>query len=127
MDASIFRVIVPAKEIESAVAFYAALFDAPGERVSPHRHYFECGPVILAVVDPSADRIPFRANPDWLYLSVQDLDEALSRSLAAGATLETPIADYPWGERSFYVRDTSGNPICFVQATTLFTGGRFIP
>ena len=127
MDASIFRVIVPAKEMKAAVAFYAALFDVSGERVSPNRHYFVAGPIILAVVEPVPGHEPFRPNPDWLYLSVQDLDEALSRALAAGATLETPIAEYPWGERSFYVRDTSGNPLCFVEATTLFTGGRFVP
>jgi hypothetical protein len=27
----------------------------------------------------------------------------------------------PWGERSFYVTDTWGNELCFVQDGTLFT------
>ena len=30
----------------------------------------------------------------------------------------------PWGERSFYLRDPFGNPLCFVDAATLFTGPR---
>jgi hypothetical protein len=32
------------------------------------------------------------------------------------------IATRPWGERSFYLRDPFGNPLCFVDAATLFTG-----
>jgi hypothetical protein len=28
----------------------------------------------------------------------------------------------PWGERLFYAKDPSGNPICFVDEGTLFTG-----
>ena len=30
----------------------------------------------------------------------------------------------PWGERSFYAFDPFGNPICFVDARTVFTGKR---
>ena len=32
------------------------------------------------------------------------------------------IATRPWGERSFYVHDPFGNPLCFVDAGSLFTG-----
>jgi uncharacterized glyoxalase superfamily protein PhnB len=32
------------------------------------------------------------------------------------------IADRPWGERSFYVADPFGNPVCFVSRETVFTG-----
>ena len=32
------------------------------------------------------------------------------------------IVTRPWGERSFYVNDPSGNGLCFVDETTLFTG-----
>jgi len=28
----------------------------------------------------------------------------------------------PWGERSFYAVDPFGNPLCFVDQKTLFTG-----
>ena len=33
------------------------------------------------------------------------------------------IAKRPWGEESFYVSDPFGNPLCFVAADTVFTGG----
>ena len=126
MEASIFRVIVPVDGIQQGVDFYAALFGTPGERVSGGRHYFQCGPVVLALVDPASERQPFRPNPDWLYLAVADLEDALGRAKAAGATVEVDIADYSWGERSFYMRDPFGNPLCFVLNETMFTGGRFV-
>jgi hypothetical protein len=31
------------------------------------------------------------------------------------------IAQRPWGERSFYMNDPSGNPLCFVDEKTVFT------
>jgi hypothetical protein len=31
------------------------------------------------------------------------------------------IARRPWGERSFYMRDPFGNPLCFVDEASLFT------
>jgi hypothetical protein len=30
------------------------------------------------------------------------------------------IATRPWGQRSFYMRDPFGNPLCFVDETTIF-------
>jgi hypothetical protein len=30
----------------------------------------------------------------------------------------------PWGERSFYGLDPSGNPVCFVDSATVFRGSR---
>jgi hypothetical protein len=32
------------------------------------------------------------------------------------------IARRPWGERSFYLREPFGNPLCFVDSAALFTG-----
>ncbi len=31
------------------------------------------------------------------------------------------VLERPWGERSFYVTDTWGNELCFVQEGTLYT------
>jgi hypothetical protein len=36
--------------------------------------------------------------------------------------IEGQIALRPWGERSFYAKDPFGNPICFVDEQTVFTG-----
>jgi catechol 2,3-dioxygenase-like lactoylglutathione lyase family enzyme len=131
--ARLFRVIVPVNDLAAAAPFYAALLEQPGIRVSAGRHYFPCGPVVLALYDPRADgddRVP-RPNFDHLYLAVDDLEGAHARaSRVGGLSTETgdgrlpmgEIARRPWGERSFYMHDPFGNPLCFVDAATLFTG-----
>ncbi|MDZ7729308.1 MAG: VOC family protein [Dehalococcoidia bacterium] len=131
MRPQLFRVIVPVDDIERAASFYEALLGFVGERVSPGRHYFDCGGVILACVDPRADGDAHdaRPNPDHVYLAVDSVEEALTRAGAAGATPlnwpgeDAPIAYRPWGERSFYTRDPFGNPLCFVQRGTEYRGG----
>jgi predicted enzyme related to lactoylglutathione lyase len=83
MSATLYRVIVPVTDIERAVAFYAPLFDSPGERVSPGRHYFDLGGTIFAVYDPAADgdeASEWRHHPNqYIYMSVDDIDGTLQR------------------------------------------------
>jgi catechol 2,3-dioxygenase-like lactoylglutathione lyase family enzyme len=129
----LYRVIVPVGDIESAAMFYGTLFGQPGARVSPGRHYFVCGDVTLALYSPRADgdeRDP-RPNFDHLYFAVDVLEElhrragqlgALSTEVGDGHLSMGEIATRPWGERSFYLRDPFGNPLCFVDSLTLFTG-----
>jgi catechol 2,3-dioxygenase-like lactoylglutathione lyase family enzyme len=127
--ARLFRVILPAVDMERSVAFYAAILEQPGRRVSPERHYFDCGQTILAIVRPPA-ATNIRPNYDHVYFAVDDLEAALERVKAAGPSgLDVPgqergIARRPWGERSFYCQDPTGNPICLVEAGTEFTGSR---
>ena len=129
----LFRVVIPVPDGEAGAAFYAALLDDPGERVADIRHYFDCGGVILAVVDVERDRQahdgePFRPNPELIYLAVPDLEALLARAQdLKGAEITESIQTHPWGERSFYLRDPWGNPLCFVDERTAFTGGRFVP
>ena len=120
----LFRVIVPVTDIERAAEFYTVLLQSAGRRVSPGRHYFDCGGVILACFDPRADTDAFDLppNPDHIYFAVGDLEAAFERATAAGCSELGPIAKQPWGERSFYAKDPFGNRLCFVDDTTLFTG-----
>jgi uncharacterized glyoxalase superfamily protein PhnB len=54
---------------------------------------------------------------------VEDLEATLTRMRTLpGAHIDSEIEIRPWGERSFYARDPFGNPLCFVDETTLFTG-----
>lgn len=133
MAVRIFRVILPVDDIERAANFYSTVLDTPGTRVSPGRHYFHCGGVVLACVDASAegDGHSLRPNAEHVYFAVDDLEERHQACIAAGGDLRTPhvhdkpggvIATRPWGERSFYCIDPFGNPICFVDHRTLFTG-----
>jgi predicted enzyme related to lactoylglutathione lyase len=120
----LFRVILPVSDIEAAAAFYSSLLEMPGTRVSGGRHYFDCGGTILACYDALADSDPepLGPNPEHVYFGVDDLDAALDRAKQVGCRDLTEIKIQPWGERSFYARDPFGNPICFVDSQTLFTG-----
>jgi predicted enzyme related to lactoylglutathione lyase len=125
-SAHVFRVIVPVRKIDEAAASYGAVLDAPGRRISPGRHYFGCGPVILACFDPQADGDPWKAtpNPDHIYFAVDDLEEYFRRvSSQPNGRILRPIQTQPWGERSFYCTDPFGNKLCFVDNRTTFTGG----
>jgi uncharacterized glyoxalase superfamily protein PhnB len=105
------------------------VLDLPGDRVSGGRHYFSCGGTILACYEAVADGDPEPAgpNPQHVYFSVGDLEAVRERALQAGAPEVTQIETQPWGERSFYARDPFGNPICFVDSATLFTGSASWP
>jgi predicted enzyme related to lactoylglutathione lyase len=123
--ARIFRVILPVGDIEHAARFYGALLGIPGKRVSGGRHYFDCGGVILACFDPRRDGDDFDAvpNPDHVYFAVPDVDAVFARAQALDCkTLDAQVKRRPWGERCFYAKDPFGNPLCFVDDTTLFTG-----
>ena len=132
-SARLFRVILPVNDIEASASFYAALLDDAGMRVSPGRHYFVCGGAVLALYEPRADgddRTP-RPNFDHVYFAMDDLPAVFERARQVGG-LSTQVGDgglrmgeiarRPWGEVSFYMHDPSGNPLCFVDASTLFTG-----
>ncbi len=122
----LYRVVLPAGEMEASVGFYRRLLEMEGERVSSGRHYFTCGGVILAVVDPRADGDDrdTRPNADHVYLAVGDLEIFHQRAadLEALSPVMGAIETRPWGERSFYARDPFGNPLCFVEESTLFLG-----
>jgi catechol 2,3-dioxygenase-like lactoylglutathione lyase family enzyme len=132
--AHLYRVILPVSDIERAAAFYAAVFGAPGRRVSPGRHYFDCEGTILACFDPRADGDGYvaKSNPEPLYFAVSDLRGTYEACAVAGAVFATGsppgvgplggIARRPWGEESFYAADPFGNPLCFVARDTVFRG-----
>jgi predicted enzyme related to lactoylglutathione lyase len=128
MTVKLYRVIVPVRDVAAAERFYAAVFEEPGERVSPGRHYFDLGGTVMAVYDPVADGDELEGGwrhhaNQYVYFGVSDLEAVLARAVEAGAdVLGDGIASMPWGERLFYARDPWGNPICFVDDSTLFLG-----
>lgn len=133
MPAKLFRVIVPVAELDQATRFYASVLGTAGLRVSPGRHYFDCGGVILACFSArqDGDEVDPRPNPDHLYFAVDDLEATYESCKTAGAKFAPGevhgdpagrIAKRPWGERSFYIHDPFGNPVCFVDSATIYTG-----
>ncbi len=106
------------------MSFYGELLQLEPDTTVPSRVYLHCGEAIVvlvdvAVEDPGAE---FRTNPDDVYFATDDLDGALRRATKSGTTIRSGIATQPWGERSFYLDDPDGNPLCVVDETTLFLG-----
>ena len=127
---SLFRMILHVSDMNRAAGFYTALLGTAGRRVAPSRLYFDCGAVILALVDPAGGEEAPKTNPDYVYFSVQDLEAVHARASELGCLSKGEvhgrsagdIATRPWGERSFYAYDPFGNGLCFVDERTVFTG-----
>lgn len=121
----LYRVIVPVKSIEKATEFYSRILNMEGTRVSSGRHYFNCGGTILACYDPVADGddLEPKPNPDHIYISVADIEKIFNLIKDLDASLiQDSIKNQPWGEKTFYIKDPFGNPICFVDEKTVFMG-----
>ena len=125
----LFRVTVEVANLDEAATFYAKLFGIEGKRHPGARHNFDCGGVILAVLDVSQGGMSPTPGPKSLYFAVKDLDAVHERASALhalapykvhGQAAGEPIKR-PWGERSFYVVDKWGNDMCFVEEGTLYT------
>ena len=124
---SIFRIFLPVSDSAKADAFYQRLLASEGRLIHGGRRYFDCGPVILAVIENNGTPIG-----DHIYFSVANLDAVFARAkeldcLEKDDVHGTPSGEInvrPWGERSFYCRDPFGNGLCFVDEKTLFSGVR---
>ena len=130
---TLYRIILQVDNLDKAEEFYGDLLQDRGRR-SPRggRHYIDCGPVILALVDVTGESADAKPSPlpDFIYFAVNDLESVharasrlncLSTEDVHGASAGD-IVKRPWGERSFYAYDPWGNGLCFVDETTLFTG-----
>jgi len=127
----LFRVILQVSDLDKAAEFYAKLLNDEGRRIPRgSRHYFDCGPVILALVDVSAGGDEAKPIPDYIYFAVADLQAVYDRASRLNCLSDEDvhgepagqIVKRPWGELSFYVADPWGNGLCFVDEQTLFTG-----
>ncbi len=124
----LYRIILPVPDLEQAVRFYAGIFGQEGIRVSSGRHYFDLERTILALYDPLADGDEihqpwvFHEN-QYLYIATDNLETIHKKFIASESRYVDPeINTMPWGERLFYANDLFGNPICFVDRKTVFTG-----
>ena len=134
-DATVlYRIILQVDDLDKAEDFYGKLLSDRGRRIPrASRHYIDCGPVILALVDVTGGHttgIEPKPLPDYVYLSVNNLEGVHDRARELNCLSNEDvhgdsageIVKRPWGERSFYVHDPWGNGLCFVDENTLFTG-----
>ena len=125
----LFRVTLEVADLERATQLYAALFGLDGQRYPGARHYFDCGGVIVAVLDVSRGGMPPTPGPKSLYFAVDDVDIVHARAEQLGVLAPyqvhgepaSAVITRPWGERSFYVVDPWGNDLCFCENGTLYT------
>jgi len=125
----LFRVTVEVSDLERATRIYGELLGIAGTRHPGARHYFDCGGVVLAVIDVSRGGLPPTPGAKSLSFAVDDAAAIHARATALGVL--APYAVHgepagalitrPWGERSFYVVDPWGNDLCFCQDGTLYT------
>jgi predicted enzyme related to lactoylglutathione lyase len=127
----LFRINIEVGNLDEAARFYSDLLGTPGRRQAGSRVYFDCGAVTLQVVDVAATGmgVPHPAAKA-LYFTVEDLDALFERAQALGCLSQEmvhgarggAITVRPWGERSFYAEDKWLNPLCFVEAGTIYPG-----
>ena len=103
-----------------ALDFYAAAFGAvetmrlaePSGRIGHAEITIEGARVMLSDEYPEMDvRSPqtIGGSPVMIHLYVSDVDAVAARAVAAGATLERPVADQFYGDRSGQLRDPFGH------------------
>jgi hypothetical protein len=126
---SLFRISVEVGQLDEAIDFYSTLLGIAGRKQAGSRCYFTCGAVTLQVVDVSSVRRPHPAAKA-LYFMVNNLDDLFARAQRLGCLARADVHGapgdairvQPWGERSFYAEDRWANPLCFVEAGTIYPG-----
>lgn len=124
-----FRLNIEVGDLKSAISFYTTLLGIEGRKQAGSRCYFGCGPVTLQVVDVSSVGQPHPAAKA-LYFTVDNLEAAYERAKSLRCLSPEDVHDEPgggivvrpWGERSFYALDPWKNPLCFVEAGTVYAG-----
>ena len=134
MAPTLYRIILQVDNLDRAEEFYGKLLGDRGRRIPRGaRHYFDCGTVILALVDVTAEgmvKAQPKPLPDYVYFAVDNVEAYHQRARELNCLSNEDvhgepageIVVRPWHERSFYAFDPWGNGLCFVDENTLFTG-----
>jgi predicted enzyme related to lactoylglutathione lyase len=124
----LFRLNIEVGNLAEAAKFYGELLGLKGEVHAGARCYFAAGSVTLQVVDTTGEKRPPHPAAKCLYFVVKDLDAVFARAKPLGClsremvhgVVGGEISVRPWGERSFYADDPWANPLCFVEAGTIY-------
>ena len=110
-----FNTVTPYFFVENAEQFVAFLVNGLGG-VEVHRSVRPDGRIANAQVRIGTTTVMaseaggrYGAMPASCYLYVEDADQATTRALAAGASLEMDVADMLYGDRQGGIRDPHGN------------------
>ncbi|CRD56526.1 VOC family protein [Stenotrophomonas indicatrix] len=120
-----FIVNLDVPDLAAAETFYTAAFDLRvGRRLGPGALELLGGPTPLYLLQSDAgsaatddgdvrdyERHWTPVHLDWV---VADIDAALARAVAAGATLERPVRERLWGKIAV-LSDPFGHGFCLIQ------------
>ena len=106
----------PEAEMNFCVAAFGAIEQVrrpgPGRLAHSHRHAHQRrvpgGAVRVPGCCPSRARVADGSSPVVLLVYVADVDQALERAVAQGATVLIPAQDQFWGDRSARILDPCG-------------------
>lgn len=114
---------VGVRDIEEAIAFYEALFEAPldteekeGRPVHARARFGEDDSFFLLNLRERDAHEPHRDHVTAFGFAVDDLEAAHGRAVAAGAREHFGPTDSPGLPRHSRIEDPSGNRIVFWQA-----------
>ena len=111
---SVFRVFVPVADSKKADDFYQRLFNTEGRLIHGGRRYFDCGPVIFAVIENNGTPIG-----DHIYFAVADLESVFARAKELDCLEDDNVHGAPRA-RSPFGRGASGHSIAATPSATAF-------
>jgi lactoylglutathione lyase len=112
------------QDLERSLAFYVDLLRLPLDHRSGPYAQLRTGSTRLALFEREAMgrtlgrrlRPPDADAPGFeIGFKVADVDAVFAELTAAGAAVEMPPTDRPWGQRTAYLRDPDGHLIELVQ------------
>jgi len=77
---TLFRVTLQVSDLVEGVRFYESLLGAKGRAIHGARHYIDCGPVILTILDPTQGGEPAQPIPDYVYFAVEGIERYHARA-----------------------------------------------
>lgn len=121
-----FRLNLEVDDLAAAADFYGALLGGDARPQMGNRVYVDTGAVTLQIVEVARPHLAAKA----LYFATADLDGLHAVAARLGCLSEEDVHGEPagearvrpWGERSFYCADPAGNPLCFVEEGSIYTG-----
>ena len=125
MSAS-FRVCIDVDDLERAIAFYTQVFGLTlGRRGGQDWAELLGGSAPIDLLAKSGGTMAFSPHgakrdyarhwtPLHLDFEVTELDAAVERALAAGAKLESPATEKPWGRIALF-SDPFGHGFCLLE------------
>lgn len=121
------RVCIDVDDLDRAIAFYSSVLDLrPGRRLGEHWVEMLGATSVIDLLGTPAGTAPSPSLPQtqrrfdrhWtpvhLDFVVDDIDAAVRRALAAGATLDREVQPRPYG-RMANLADPFGHGLCFLE------------